>query len=217
MGNYLKNISILQQESEALLGRLAGYALTSRDCTLHMLASIQLLVQPDQNGPQGKSHDNRHDSRSTVHTHGHHISGSRRTRIHVRSINTAGVGDSVDASKSSSTLGGRTRDGVADPGQSDDIAGVDAGYHEHHGYIAGCGGGCAGGEDEGGNGEAKRDGDMEEAFAGAVCVDGIAEGGDDGQTVGWCGQTQTDNLAVAQCLYDYSVLAIYSDLKKGNI
>ena len=53
---------------------------------------------------------------------------------------------------------------------------------------------------------------MEEAFAGAICVDGIAEGGDDGQTVGWCGQTQTDDLAVAQCLYDYTLLATNSDL-----
>lgn len=112
----MKNISTLQQESEALLGRLAGYTLASRDCPLHMLASIQLLVQPYQNGPQGKCHDNCHDSRSAVNTHSNHISRSRRAWVHVRSIDTAGVGDGVDACKSSSTLGGRARDGVADPG-----------------------------------------------------------------------------------------------------
>jgi len=176
-----------------------------------MLASVQLLVQSHQDSSQCERHDDCHDSRSAVHAHCNHISGSSRAGIHVRCVDTAGVGDSVDTCKSSSTLGGRTGDGVADPGKGDDIASVDAGDHEHHGYIARCGGGRAGGKDECGDGEAERDGDVEEAFAGAVCVDGIAEGGDDGQTVGWCGKTQTDNLAVAQCLYHYTYLATYSD------
>jgi hypothetical protein len=44
---------------------------------------------------------------------------------------------------------------------------------------------------------------VEEALAGAIGVNGVREGSDDGQTVGWCGQTQTDDLAVTQCLYDY--------------
>lgn len=38
---------------------------------------------------------------------------------------------------------------------------------------------------------------MEEALAGAIGVDGVCKGGDDGQTVGRCGQTQTDDFAVA--------------------
>jgi len=206
-----KTYQALQQEPEPLLCSLSWYALARRDRTLYMLASVQLLVQSHQDSSQCERHDDCHDSRSAVHTHRNHISRSRRAGVHVRSIDTAGVGDSVDASKSSSTLGGRTGDGVADPSKGDDIAGVDARYHEHHGYIARCGRCCAGGKNEGSDSETERNGDVEEAFAGAVCVDGIAEGGDDGQTVWWCGQTQTDNLAVAQCLYHYTYLATYSD------
>lgn len=172
-----------------------------------MLASIQFLIQSHQDSSQSERHNDRHDSRSAVHTHRNHISGSRRAGVHVRCVDTAGVGDSVDASKSSSTLGGRTGDGVADPGEGDDIASVDAGDHQHHGDVARGSGGRAGGKDECGDGEAERDGDVEETLAGAVCVDGIAEGGDDGQTVRWCGQTKTDDLAVAQCLYDYAVVS----------
>ena len=145
-----------------------------------MLTSIQFLVQSHQNRSQRECHDNRHNSRSAVHTHRHHISGSRRARIHVRSIDTAGVGDGVYASESCSAFGGGTGDGVADPGESDDVAGVDAGHHEHHCHVARCGGGCAGGEDEGCDGETEGDGNVEEALAGAVGVDGVGEGGDDG-------------------------------------
>lgn len=172
-----------------------------------MLAPIQPLVQSHQDSPQGERHDDCHDSCSAVHAHRNHISGSGRAGVHVRSIDTAGIGDGVDAGKSGGTLSRRAGDGVTNPGKGNHVAGVDAGNHEHHGHVARCSGSRAGGKNECSDCEAEGDGDVEEALTGAVCVDGIAEGGDNGQTVWWRGQTQTDDLAVAQCLYDYTVVS----------
>lgn len=130
----------------------------------------------------------------------HTISRPSTLGIHVAGINAAGVADGVNEGQRRSTLGRRPGQRVGDPAQSDDVARVAAGDHEHHGQVARTDGRGRGGDDEGRHGDVQRQRDVEVALARAVGVPGVKERGDDGQDVRRSREQQRLDRAVVEGL-----------------
>nr|POE73017.1 putative d-arabinono-1,4-lactone oxidase [Quercus suber] len=170
------------------------------DSAFHVLAAVQLAIESGEHDAQDGSADEGQEEGAAIDGEGEDVAGG--AAVHVGGVDGGSVGDGVDGGEGGGAFGGGTGDGVGDPGEDDDVAGVDAGDHEHHGDVAGRGGGGGGGEDEGGHADDERDGDVQEAFAGAVGVPGVEESGDHGEDVGGRGQEQAVDLAVAQRLHD---------------
>lgn len=107
--------------------------------------------------------------------------------VQVTSVDTAAVTNSIDKRQRGGSLGGRTRQGVADPSQRRGVARVHARDEEHHGDVARGGRVRGGAEDEGRHGYAEGHDDVEVALARAVGVPGVDAGRDDAEDVGRAG------------------------------
>lgn len=85
------------------------------------------------------------------------ISRGLLVRIQIASVDATRITAAVNSGEGGSTLRCRTREGIRDPGQGDDVAGVQRGKHEQHSEVAGNDGGsrcrsrCS--EDEGRDGD----------------------------------------------------------------
>lgn len=163
--------------SEALLSGSGGPLVHG---AIYGIAAIELLVQPHQHDAQYERGANGQEDHAAVDAHRQDVSGAGATGIHVTCVDARGVGHGIDEGKGRGSLGRWSGQGVGDPGEGDDEGGVDTGDHEHHGEVAGAGGGSGGGDDEGDEGEAERDHDVEEALAGFIGVPGVGHGGYDG-------------------------------------
>lgn len=126
-------------------------------------------------------------------------------RIQIASVDTTRITAAVNSGEGCGTLGRRTRQGIRDPGQGDDEAGIQRGQHEQHGEVAGEDGGSRcrrSGEDEGRDGDGQRQGDVEVAFASTIRVPGVGEGAKHGETVGRGRETEGDRAGVVEGLDD---------------
>lgn len=116
---------LLNPEPEPIRRSLAGDQRV--DGPLHVLALIQLLIQPDQDHAQDRGRADGNKRRHAVDGHGHRVPRVGAARVHVAGVDAAAVADGVDEGQGGGALGGRARERVADPGEADDEARVDGG------------------------------------------------------------------------------------------
>lgn len=176
---------------------MASSGIAIVDGALDELAPVEFLVQADQQEPQHRGEDEGDGGGCAAQRHGHDVPGPCGAGEHVTRKDRAGVGDGVDGGNGGRAFGRGPGQRVGDPAQTDDVARVDAGDHEHHGEIARRRGRRGGGKDEGDDREVQGAGNVEVAFARAVGVPGVDERGDDGQDVGGAGQQQRIDFRVA--------------------
>lgn len=108
-------------ESEAMRHGLAG---SSIDGARDVDPCLQFPVQPHQHHPQHCRRTDGYKRRDGVHGEGDCVRWTSTVRIHVRRVNRGRVRHCIDEGEASSTLGGRTGHGVADPGESHHVSAV---------------------------------------------------------------------------------------------
>lgn len=106
------------------------------DCALDPFAAVKLLIQADQDNPEDRRGTDGDERRGRADAHGQDVARPVGLGEHVAGVDGGGVGDGVDGRECGGAFGRGTRHSVGDPAERDDIAGVDAGHHEHHGDVA---------------------------------------------------------------------------------
>lgn len=173
------------------------------DGALDVLAPGELLIESHQDHAHNDRHDNHQCCRRTIYAQGHRQVGLSLLwlRVHVTGVDRARVADGVDKRQRCRSLGGRARQRIGDPSQSNNIARVHTWYHEHHGHVAGRCRVSSGCENKGKHTNAERYDNVEEALACAVRMPGIKVGGYDRKHVGWRRKQQRLDVRISKRLH----------------
>jgi hypothetical protein len=194
----------LQEISESML-YLRSTSTTSRYIlntfpphSINLSALIEPFIQSLQHDPKRQRACDRNDNRRCINTHRGNISRGVLIRIHVADVNARGVADGVDKSQCGCSFGRRTRKGVADPGETDDVSGVTSSGHQHHGKISGGERGCSRCDDECEKSEVEWDSDMPESFPRAIRMPRSKERCENGKCIRRNRQEERDDIRLIQ-------------------
>ena len=186
------------------------HSLTTNSNILHSLITnrnpinnpthLQCLIKLLQHDPQDQRRSNRNQNRNRIHHKCRDKPWGILIQVHITNIDTRRITHRVNQRQGRRTFRWRSRQGIRDPSQPDDVAGIAPRRHEHHSEISRAKrGGCCG-NDERDEAEAEGDCDVEETFTSAVCVEGVKERSDDGEDIGWDGQKEgLDVTFVERC------------------
>ena len=86
----------LQNEPKSPLRSLSRYSLTNTHSTLNRLSPLKLFVQPHQHKSEHGSCDDADEGSSTIDAHSDDVPWACGLRVHVASVDGAGIADCVD-------------------------------------------------------------------------------------------------------------------------